>query len=98
MEQLKGKTMRKQIRRLPNGDTTQSTKLYISAWKKLYRPLEKEFGWRLLSCDPDFTFAIDDNHIVYLPVAVVEQLLALIQQLEDYRTTRSVVPRKEIKP
>jgi len=51
----------KELRRLPDGKTTQSLAIYLKKWKAIYQPIEEAYGLRLIGFDPGLLFADADH-------------------------------------
>jgi hypothetical protein len=50
---------------LPNGKTTISSKTYLTAWRKLYRPIEKATDSKCFGFDPGLSFVTEDGKYVW---------------------------------
>ena len=61
------------MRRLPDGELTESTEEYLNAWQDLGRTIEKATGYTLYGFDPTMSFS-DGNSHVQLPVEFVMRL------------------------
>jgi hypothetical protein len=64
--------------RLPDGRHTSSQKTYLSAWRKLYRPIEKEFGWECHGYNPNLYFVDKDRNTQSITVVLATKLCELI--------------------
>lgn len=67
---------------MPGGKVTTSADRYCREWRKLYKPLENEFGLTLIGCDPSFLFRKKNEWggSFDLPLWFVEKLLILIDK------------------
>ena len=78
--------------RLPGGQKmTKSDAVYIRAWRKLYRPLEKITGWAASAFDPGVVYHSQDGHgTCLLPVAL---LLKINKVIADRDRKRKVIKK-----
>lgn len=63
---------------MPDGKYTKDAVKMSRAWKKIYRPIEKEFGLKIIGYDPGILFK-DNNWSFQVSTAFAIQLCNLIK-------------------
>ena len=68
--------------RMPDGKWTNNVVKMARAWKRIYRPIEKEFGITCRGFDPNISFA-DGNFTCNMSTNMAIKLRDLIKDYND---------------
>ncbi len=68
--------MSKTLRRMPSGEMTSSTKLFLEEWDKLLEPLKKALNCSVIGFDPGILIHVDGQS-VDLPIPTAQRIVEL---------------------